>query len=78
VVVNDLRRGVGAFLMGAPVVLAVGRSAVTRHDGLVSLRRAYTVAELDAMLDEVGLEVRSRSSTLMPRVITAAIPRPGR
>lgn len=78
VVVNDLRRGIGAFLVGAPAVLALGRSSMTRHDGLVSLRRAYTVAELDAMLDEAGLEVRSRSSTLMPRVVSAAIPRAGR
>jgi ubiquinone/menaquinone biosynthesis C-methylase UbiE len=76
VVVNDVRRGIGAFLTGAPVVLAMGRSQMTRHDGLASLRRAYTVAELDGMLEQVGLNVRSRSNTLLPRVVTAAIPRP--
>ncbi len=78
VVINDLRRGVGAFLVGAPVVLALGRSPMTRHDGLVSFRRAYTVTELDAMLEQVGLEVRWRSSALMPRVVTAAVPRRSR
>lgn len=74
VVVNDLRRGIGAFLIGAPIVLAVGRSRMTRHDGVVSLRRAHTLAELDALLDAAGLRSVWRSHRLLPRVVTAAVP----
>ncbi|HEX7196847.1 MAG TPA: methyltransferase domain-containing protein [Candidatus Limnocylindria bacterium] len=75
VVVNDLRRGVLPFLATAAGVLAFGRSHVTRNDGLVSARRAYTVEELDRMLRNAGLVVRWRSSSWMPRVVTAAAER---
>jgi ubiquinone/menaquinone biosynthesis C-methylase UbiE len=71
VVVNDLRRGLLAFALGAPV-LAFARSGMTRHDGLISLRRAYTLEELDAMLAEADLEVVWRSNRFLPRVVTAA------
>lgn len=78
VVINDLRRGPLAFALGAPVVMAFGRSAMTRHDGILSLRRAYTLRELDGLLAEAELEVVWRSNRLMPRVVTAAVPRSGR
>ena len=74
-VINDLRRGPLSFALAAPVVLGLGRSKMTRHDGLISLRRAYTLPELDELLTAAGLEVVSRSNPLMPRVITTAIPR---
>lgn len=75
VVINDLRRGPLAFALGAPVVLAFGRSRMTRHDGLISLRRAYTLPELDDLLAEAGLEIHWRSAPFMPRVATAAVRR---
>ncbi|MDQ4035447.1 MAG: methyltransferase domain-containing protein [Chloroflexota bacterium] len=75
VVVNDLRRGVLPFVATAATVLALGRSHVTRNDGLLSARRAYTLDELDELLDGAGLAVRWRSPGWMPRVVTAASPR---
>lgn len=78
VVVNDVRRGLLAYVLGAPPVLAFSRSAMTRHDGLVSLRRAYTLRELDQMLDDADLRVVWRSNRWMPRVVTAAVPKTSR
>ncbi len=73
VVINDLQRGVLSFAMTALVTTALGRSRYTRHDGILSARRAYTLGELDAMLGEAGLRRAWRSSTLIPRVVTAAV-----
>jgi len=72
VVINDLRRGILPLLATAVSVAVVGRSRVTRSDGLASARRAYTLAELDRMLAEAGLVTRWRSAGWMPRVVTAA------
>src|SRR3954452_17715969 len=55
IVVNDLVRGrlfwIGAWL----IVHAVGRSRFTRHDGPLSVRRAYSRRELDALVRAAGL-----------------------
>lgn len=72
VVVNDLRRGLVPLLATAVSVVALGRSHVTRRDGIASARRAYTLDELDDMLAAAGLAVRWRSSRRMPRVVTVA------
>jgi SAM-dependent methyltransferase len=72
VVVNDLRRGWGPLLATAVAVAVLGRCRATRHDGLLSVRRAYTVDELDDLLIEAGLQVRHRSAAWMPRVVTVA------
>ena len=57
VVVNDLVRGrpawLGAWLMSR--LLTTNR--YTRHDAPLSVRRAYTIAELTAMLATAGLRV---------------------
>ena len=74
VVINDLQRGVLSFAVTAVVTAALARSRYTRHDGILSARRAYTLRELDAMLGEAGLRRAWRSSTLIPRVVTAAVP----
>ena len=74
VVVNDLRRGWLPLLSTAAAVAILGRCRATRHDGLLSVRRAYTVAELDDLLHEAGLRVRHRSAAWMPRVVTVATP----
>ena len=72
VVVNDLRRGLLPFVATGASVAALGRSRVTRTDGLASVRRAYTVAELDRLLETAGLVPRWRSSAWLPRVVTLA------
>jgi SAM-dependent methyltransferase len=72
IVVNDLRRGRLPLAATAVSVVLLGRCRATRHDGILSVRRAYTIAELDALLDEAGLTVRHRSAAWMPRVVTAA------
>ena len=70
VVINDLRRGWLAFLMTAAPVLAFSRSPYTRHDGILSARRAYTLAELDDLAADAGLRPVIRSPAWWPRVTT--------
>ncbi len=70
VVVNDLRRGLLAFSVSAITVLALSRGRYTRHDGVLSARRAYTLPELDDMATEAGLVPAWRSLSFMPRVTT--------
>ncbi|HUP54715.1 MAG TPA: methyltransferase domain-containing protein [Methylomirabilota bacterium] len=59
IVINDLRRGRGAWL-GAWLLshLATG-NRYTRHDAPLSVRRAYTVGELTALVAAAGLRVES-------------------
>jgi len=70
VVINDLRRGPIAFAMTAAAVLALSRGAYTRHDGVLSARRAYTMAELDTLAAKAGLSRVSSSPRFWPRVTT--------
>lgn len=70
IVVNDLRRGRLAFFMIAAPVLAFGRSPYTRHDGVLSARRAYTLPELDALAADAGLRPVARTPAWWPRVTT--------
>jgi len=72
VVINDLRRGIWPFCATWASVMAFGRSRVTRSDGPLSVRRAYTLDELDRLLADAGLVIRWRSNRWMPRVVTAA------
>ncbi len=71
VVINDLRRGVLPFVATAATVLALSRARYTRHDGVLSARRAYTLAELDDLASAAGLRPLWRSLAVMPRVATA-------
>ena len=70
VVINDLRRGLIAFAMISAAVLALSRGRYTRHDGVLSARRAYTVAEMDTLAARAGMSVASRSPRFWPRVTT--------
>lgn len=70
VVINDLRRGPFAFVVTAAAVLALSRGRYTRHDGVLSARRAYTLVELDEMAAAAGLRRTARTSRLLPRVTT--------
>jgi ubiquinone/menaquinone biosynthesis C-methylase UbiE len=55
IVVNDLLRGRLAWLGAWLVVQTVARSRYTRHDGPLSVRRAYSRAEMLALLAVAGL-----------------------
>ena len=55
IVVNDLVRGRLAWLGGWLLVHAFARSRFTRHDGPLSVRRAYSRTELLALLAVAGL-----------------------
>ena len=70
VVVNDLRRGRLAFVATATTVLALSRGRYTRHDGVLSARRAYTLPELDELATAAGLHVAWRTRRHWPRVTT--------
>jgi len=70
VVVNDLQRGLLPFLGTAAAIWALARSGVTRHDGILSARRAYTLGELDLLAAEAGLRPMRRSLRAWPRVTT--------
>jgi len=70
VVVNDLRRSRLAFAMTAIPVLALARGQYTRHDGLLSARRAYTLPELDDLAADAGLRPIARTASWWPRVTT--------
>ena len=70
VVINDLRRGLVAFALISAAVLALSRGRYTRHDGVLSARRAYTVAEMDTLAAKAGMSVASRSPRFWPRVTT--------
>jgi ubiquinone/menaquinone biosynthesis C-methylase UbiE len=70
VIVNDLRRGLLPFVATAATVLALSRAAYTRHDGVLSARRAYTLAELDTLAARAGLRRLRRSARFWPRVTT--------
>lgn len=66
VVINDLRRGLLPYVVARLTTRAFARSAVTRHDGPLSVRRAYTLAELDDLAASVGLRpVRRTPSALI-------------
>ena len=70
VVVNDLRRGAIAFAVTAATVLVLTRGRYTRHDGVLSARRAYTLGELDDLAAAAGLRPIWRSAAWLPRVTT--------
>ena len=57
-------------VMSAAPVLAFTHGRYTRHDGVLSARRAYTLPELDALAVEAGLRRVARTSAWWPRVTT--------
>lgn len=73
VIINDLRRGWLPYAITALTVRGLCRGRYTRHDGLASVRRAYTLRELDGLLAAAGLRVVARSRELLPRVVTVAV-----
>jgi len=55
VVLNDLARGLVPWLGAWLLLHALTRNRYTRHDGPLSVRRAYTAAEARALLQDAGL-----------------------
>jgi ubiquinone/menaquinone biosynthesis C-methylase UbiE len=55
VVVNDLARGRLFWLGGWLLTHTLAPSRYTRHDGPLSVRRAFTLAEMRELLAEAGL-----------------------
>jgi ubiquinone/menaquinone biosynthesis C-methylase UbiE len=54
-VVNDLARSRAAWALVWLATRAFARSAVSRHDGPLSVRRAYTADEMRALCERAGL-----------------------
>lgn len=57
IVVNDLRRSRVAWLAAWLLSHVATRNRYTRHDAPLSVRRAYTVAELTSLIAAAGLRV---------------------
>jgi ubiquinone/menaquinone biosynthesis C-methylase UbiE len=57
IVLNDLARGWLAWAGAWLLLHVVTRNAFTRHDGPLSVRRAYSLAEARTLVTEAGLRV---------------------
>ncbi len=60
VIVNDLTRGRWAYLGAWLLAHLATTNRYTRHDGPLSVRRAYTPDELAVLLERAGLDVVGR------------------
>jgi 2-polyprenyl-3-methyl-5-hydroxy-6-metoxy-1,4-benzoquinol methylase len=77
-VVNDLRRSRSALLGARLLAATVWRSSrLTRHDGPLSVRKAFTPAELHAAARGAGLD-RARVRTHPPFRLSLVVDRTGR
>jgi 2-polyprenyl-3-methyl-5-hydroxy-6-metoxy-1,4-benzoquinol methylase len=54
-IINDLVRSWHAYLLTWLAMRTFCRGRLVRHDGPLSIRRAYTLPELRAMVDEAGV-----------------------
>lgn len=77
VVLNDVVRG-RRFLLGAWLLTRLLRNRFTRHDAPLSVRRAYTVSELTALLATAGLRVERRFDGFAGHRVALAARRNGR
>ena len=75
VVVNDLVRGRLALFGAWSLAHLTTRNRFTRNDAPLSVRRAYTGAELEAMTEAAGLRIVARHRAIARhRVVLAAVP----
>jgi len=78
VIVNDIVRSWLAYV-GAHLAVRFGsKNPLTRHDGPLSVRRAFTVPELRRLARGAALEAREWDSFLFYRVALTAVPADGR
>lgn len=76
VVVNDVARGRLAWLGATAIATLLCGNRYTRHDAPLSVRRAYTAAEVGAMLAEAGLRPIAQIGGIAGhRFAIAAVPR---
>jgi ubiquinone/menaquinone biosynthesis C-methylase UbiE len=73
VVVNDLVRTRLGLVGAYTVIRLLTRNAITRHDAVLSVRRAYTRRELLKLVDEAGLRALHVRGALGYRVAIAAV-----
>ncbi|MBW3592652.1 MAG: methyltransferase domain-containing protein [Actinobacteria bacterium] len=73
VVVNDLVRTRVGFLGAHGLARFATQNPITRHDAVVSVRRAYTRSELVELLREAGLHVVRRRGALGYRIALTAV-----
>lgn len=74
VVVNDLGRSRRAWIAAWLLARFATRNRYTRHDGPLSVRRAYTVVEMRALLAVAGLRpIATRRDILRHRYAIAAV-----
>jgi ubiquinone/menaquinone biosynthesis C-methylase UbiE len=76
VIVNDLLRSRGSWLGAWALTRVMTRNRYTRHDGPLSVQRAYTRRELRRMLEVAGLEVAWEGSDLLRHRWAAAARQP--
>ena len=69
VIVTDLRRSYAAH-WGARLLALGVRNRLSRHDGPLSVLRAYTPSEVEAILGEAGLRGMVRAESIFRLVIT--------
>jgi SAM-dependent methyltransferase len=72
IVLNDLVRGRLAWLGAWCLCRIATRNRYTRHDAPLSVRRAYTVAELTALLAAAGLRVETSVTGLFGHRVALA------
>jgi len=74
IVVNDLSRGRLRWLAAWLLARVATRNRYTRHDGPLSVRRAYTAVEMHALLAVAGLRpIATRRDILRHRYAIAAV-----
>jgi 2-polyprenyl-3-methyl-5-hydroxy-6-metoxy-1,4-benzoquinol methylase len=74
IVVNDLTRGRLSWLAAWLLARLATRNRYTRHDGPLSVRRAYTAVEMHALLAVAGLRpIATRRDLLRHRYAIAAV-----
>lgn len=74
VVVNDLLRCWHGYAGAVVLGRLFTSNHVTRHDGMLSIRRAYTLPELKGLLTRAGLRQLHTDSFLGVRVALSAVP----
>jgi ubiquinone/menaquinone biosynthesis C-methylase UbiE len=65
IVLNDLARGWLAWIGAWLLLHVVTRNSFTRHDGPLSVRRAYSLAEARTIVTEAGLRVIDEETGFM-------------
>ncbi|MDQ2965611.1 MAG: hypothetical protein M3R57_07160, partial [Chloroflexota bacterium] len=74
IVVNDLTRGRIQWLAAWLLARIATRNRYTRHDGPLSVRRAYTAVEMKALLAVAGLRpIATQRDVLRHRYAIAAV-----